>query len=350
MSTSPIRIAVVGLDHWYGALPFVQAITAHEGTTLVGISDDDLDRAQPIARHAGVDRLVTEPQELIEDSGVDVVASFSSIDRNPAICIAAARSGKHVLSIKPVARTLPEATQVLQAVRETGVTFLPAESRGRLSSHASTLKQWISEGRLGQIRTASFSLWAGLPQGWQGDKDPGWFTDPARAPGGGWIDHSIYHIDLLRWLLGDEIIQISGWAGNLKYPDLPMEDYGTAIAVFGDGVVATLEDTWHGLPGAFRSQMSLVGDEGAVVLDSLSGRLSVVGSFPPFNGWVHTAPLSSQSDGLEHLLAIIRGEQSPIATADDAWRNLAACRAFYAAAESGTVGVPEQLPGSVIAL
>jgi len=350
MSTSLVRVAVVGLDHWYGALPFIQAVAAHDGAVLVGIADDDTSRAQPVAQRAGVERLTTEPRELIEDDGIDVIASFSSVDRNPTICIAAARSGKHVLSIKPLARTLPEATEVLQAVRETGVTFLPAESRGRLSAHASTLKQWISEGRLGQIRTAGFSLWAGLPQGWEGDANPGWFTDPARTPGGSWIDHSIYHIDLLRWLLQDEIVQISGWAGNLKYPELAVEDYGTATAVFGGGVVATIEDTWLGLPGAFRNQMNLVGDEGAVALDSLSGRLSVTGSFPPFNGWVHMAPLSAHSTGLDHLLASIRGERAPIATAEDAWSNLAACQAYYTAVDAGTAGIPERLPGSVIAL
>jgi len=50
-------------------------------------------------------------------------------------------------------------------------------------------------------------------------------------------------------------------------------------------------------------------------------------------------------DGLDHFLACIRGEQRPIATVEDAWRNLAACRAFYDAVTSGHAVAPAGLPG-----
>lgn len=346
MSDSPIRVAIVGLDHWYGAFPFAETVAAHSGAKLVAIADSETDRAQSLAKRVGVERVTAEPRELIEDASIDVVASFISVDRNPSICTAAARNGKHIVSVKPLARTLPEATDILTAVREAGVVFLPGESRGRLAEHNRRLKQWVSEGRLGRILTAYFSLWAGLPRRWNGDPDPGWFTDPDRAPGGGWIDHSIYQIDLLRWLLENEVGDVAGRSGNLKYPDLPMEDYGTATVRFGNGTVATLEDTWLAPANAFRTNMCLVASEGALAYDSLTGRVSVAGQFPPFANWVHSAPPAMFDDGIDHLLACVRDEETPVATVEDAWRNLAVCRAFYDAAASGSLVVPENVPAA----
>jgi len=335
-----VRIALVGLDHWYSALPLARAIVDHPEAELAGIYHSDPQQARKVGQDLGIDRVTDHPEELIHDPDVTAIASFVSVDRNPDICIAAAREGKHILSIKPLARTLEESSRVVEAVREAGVVFLPAESRQRLSAQYARLKSWVDEGRLGRILTASFSLWASLPRSWPDDPDPGWFADPNRAPGGGWIDHAIYHIDLLRWLTGSEVARVYGVARNLRYPDLPLEDYGVATVEFESGLVATIEDTWHAAPGAFRMQWSLVGSEGACAYDSLSGRVAVAGSFPPFEGWVHFAPGQAGSEGIDHWIAAMRGEQ-PIATVEDAHHNLAACVAFYRSAASGEQVVPQ---------
>jgi len=344
MTKQLVRIALIGLDHWYSCFPLAEEIAKRADAQLVAIADPDPNRAQTLAQRVGVERVTVQPEELLDDPTIDVVASFISVDRNPDICIAAARSGKHILSIKPLARTVAEATGILTAVREAGVVFLPAESRARLADYNRQLKQWIAEGRLGRVLTATFSLHSPLPQGWPGDSDPGWFANADRAPGGGWIDHSIYYIDLLRWLLEDEVQSVFGVQARLKYPDLPVEDYGLSTVVFGNGLIASLEVTWLAPPQGSRSHMSIVGSEGALALDSLTGRLSLTGNFPPFDGWVHTQPPSRQASGLDHLIACVRGEASPIATVEDAWRNLAACRAFYEAADAGTSVAPADIP------
>ncbi|MBO0701890.1 MAG: Gfo/Idh/MocA family oxidoreductase, partial [Candidatus Dormibacteraeota bacterium] len=207
MPESKLRIGVIGFDHWYSALPMVRTLASHPAAELAGIADPDPERAHQAGVRAGRPDLVLEaPEALIEDPSVEVIASFIDPGRNPEICIAAARQGKHLLSIKPVARTLEEADRVVAAVEEAGVSFLPAESRGRLAAINQQLRSWIDEGRFGQMLSAYCSLWATLPQRWPGDHDPGWFADPERTVGGGWIDHAIYQIDLLRWLSGQEVV------------------------------------------------------------------------------------------------------------------------------------------------
>lgn len=346
MTTSPIRVGIVGLDHWYWAFSFAQAIVSSSRAAIVAIADSDVERAQETAKRFGVERVTADPRALIGDQHIDVIASFVSIDQNPSICIAAAEQGKHLFSVKPMARTLHEATQILDAVRRAGVIFMPAESTSRHAAQPQQIKRWIAEGKLGRIITATYHQHTGLPQRWPEKSDSGWFTDPARAPGGGWIDHAIYHIDMLRWLLDDEVQSVSGRTERLKYPELAMEDYGTATMQFRSGVIATIEVTWVAPPQGGRTSWTITGTEGAVCFDSLAGRVSAVGDFPPFNGWIQTIPHGTFNQGLDALISAILRESVPIATAEDAWCNLAVCLAFYDAARANTSAAPAALPST----
>lgn len=340
--SSAIRVGLVGLDHWYTAVPLAEEIAKSEDMTLSGICDADGGRAREVAQRCGVDRVETDWRALVEDRGIDAVASFVSIEQNPQVCLAAAEAGKHLLAIKPMARTLEKAREVVTAVRRAGVTYVPAESRHRVGAQSQALKQWLGQGRIGQFQHGSFSLWAGLPQRWPGDPDPGWFADPSRTIGGGWVDHSIYHIDLMRFLLGEEVTTISGQVANLSHPGVAVEDWGVATVTFVGGSKVVLEDTWTAPRGAFQQSATLVGSEGVVHLDGLRRRMMVRGKFPPLSGWVDTEPPTGQGEALSHWVSLVRGEADPVATVDDAWNNLAVCLAFYEAASTGTTRTPEK--------
>lgn len=343
MRTSKLRLGIIGLDHWYTANTLAARVARHPDFELAGVADDDESHAREVAADAGVPDVGTsDARRLMEDDSIDVIASFVSSDRNPGVCISAAERGKHVLSIKPLARTLQDADRIVEAVHSNDVKFLPSESRGRLSPHNQTLKRWFGEGRFGTLLTANFSMWSTLPMRWPGDHNPGWFADPARCPGGAWIDHSIYSLDLLRWLTGEEVTSVSGVVANLKFTDIAVEDYGISTLLFEGGAIATIEDTWHRPGSAFRTAVTMVGTEGALLQDSTNGKLTLTGSFPPFDGWVQVTPESAHTDGLDHLAAIVRDETEPIATVEDARRNLSVCLAFYDAARKGTAIAPQE--------
>lgn len=342
--TAMIRVGLVGLDHWYSALGLAETMARRDDMDLVGIADADSRRAADAARRSGVDRVEGEWEKLVEDRGVDAIASFVNSAANPEVCVAAARAGKHLLSTKPVARTLDDASRVVTAVREAGVHFLPAETRHRVAKQSVTLRRWLSEGKLGRLLSASFSLWASLPQRWPDDPDPGWFVDPSCTVGGAWVDHAIYQLDLMRFLLGEEVTSISGQVANLLHQTLPVEDWGVATVTFAGGTRAILEDTWTGPGEIFQQSMTLVGTAGAVRVDGIQGRMLLLGEVAsPFPGWVEAEPPARHGDDIDHWLALIRGQAEPAATVEDAWRNLAACAAFYEAARSGKAVAPRTL-------
>ncbi|WUJ70562.1 Gfo/Idh/MocA family oxidoreductase [Kribbella soli] len=332
-----LRVALVGVDHWYSALPLAEGTRARAGLSLAGVWDADPVRAAYVNERYDVGRVEADWRTLVDDPGIDAVMSFVSPDLNHEVCVAAAEAGKHIIANKPLALRLEDASHVVEAVRGSGVTFLPAESRQRLGPNAQWLRQWVKDGRIGQLTSAAMTTWAGLPAQWPDDRTPGWFVDPARTVGGGWVDHSIYQIDLLRWLLGEEVVAISGQTAKHAHPELEVEDYGVATATFAGGAVATLENTWTAPDGGFQSSYTLVGSGGAVRMDGIQGRLLVSGEVEPFSGWVEVAPPGrhDQAADLDHWAAVINGEAEPVATVEDAWHNLAACLAFYRSVDAG---------------
>ena len=101
---------------------------------------------------------------------------------------------------------------------------------------------------LGRPISGLYVLRVGIPtQVWPGVQGQTWWLDPAHAPGGGWIDHAIYQVDFLRWLLDDEVVRVTGVAKTLVHAgELPkeLEDFGVALIEFRKGAVATVEVTW----------------------------------------------------------------------------------------------------------
>jgi predicted dehydrogenase len=180
---------------------------------------------------------------------------------------------------------------------------------------------------------------ASLPtQVWPGVEGRTWWLDPAYAPGGGWLDHSIYAIDTFRWLFGSEVGATGGVAATLVHHELPpeLEDYGMSTLTFDGGQAASIEVTWTAAPGAFISMTHLVGTEGAVTLDSrVPGHATLSGRFEPFQGWT-TAILPERDDNpVGRLVQALQGGEPLPAGVQDASRNLDVCLTFYDAARAG---------------
>jgi predicted dehydrogenase len=344
LTTTKARIAILGLDHWYSALMFLPAFAREPRLEVAGIAHEDLGRARAVATANGVDRVVADAGELLADPTIDAVAIFTSTDRNPGLCIAAARAGKHILAIKPIARTLEEATAVVTAVRAAGVQFMPSEAigPGGRRGPVQAVRDLVAGGRLGDVAFARCSISAGLPRSWPDDYAPGWFVDAAKGAGGGWVDHAIYEIDRLRWALGLEAETVTGVVANASHPELAVEDWGSALVRFHGGALAELRNDWF-MPATsmYQGQWEVSGTRGVVRVDEVTGQVLFAGTPPdgsPMDHWeVLQVPANFDAATVAADVAdVITGRIPSPATVDDAWRNLAVVVAFYEAARTGT--------------
>lgn len=330
------RIGIVGLDHWYAAIPFAERVAASSQTQLVGIADPSAARVREVAERTGCQHPGTDLSAIITDPNVDVIACFASVEQNAELCVAAADAGKHIVSVKPVAMSVAEANHVVDAVERAGVIFVPSESRRR-SGLARRLSTLIDAGEIGELRAGAFEMHSAVPSSWPGATEPGWWTDPTRAPGGGWIDHAVYHVDRMQRLFASPVAEISGTAANIAHPELAVEDYGHAVFRLQSGAVVTVEDTWIAAPGASRNSGFLVGSTGSVQWDSTTG---FFGLAQRGGDWTFARMPADTSDSFDTLITAIQGDEPTPSLVRTARDTLSTCLDFYRAAAKGSSVTP----------
>jgi predicted dehydrogenase len=332
------RIGIAGLDHWYVGLAAAESAVRNPKLELVAIAHRDPERLAETVKRFGAKHAASNYREVVERDDVDVVVTSCYTSENADIVVAAANAKKHIVSVKPIAMNVADADRIVKAVKDNGVKFISNESPYRTYPAIARIKSWFDSGKLGKPISAYTALRAPIPrQWWPGRFGDTWWLDPTKSPGGGWIDHAIYHIDALRWIFGSEVAQISGVVDNLLDKTLKpgMEDFGVANVVFEAGQIAIVEVTWTGKVGGSYNAFQVVGTEGQAVYDTTTtGKISVIGNFEE-SGWFQVDSGPQNYSVLDHLIDCLENDKPTIADAKDARENLAACLAFYEAAKAG---------------
>ncbi|WP_026179458.1 Gfo/Idh/MocA family protein [Streptomyces hokutonensis] len=249
MKASPLRIGVLGCAGiaWRRMLP---AITANPDVTLTAVAS----RSETKARRF-TDRFGGEPvvgyERLLERADVDAVyvplpalLHGDWIDR-------ALRAGKHVLSEKPLAATLKQATALVDLARERGLVLLESFMFLTHSQHT-RVRELIADGVIGELRslTAEFAF----PQ--KSADDIRYLPD---VGGGALTDIGVYPVRTALLYLGS---QLDVLGASLHYDEaLGVDLGGAALIGRADGVTAHL--TW-GMEHSYRSRYALWGSSGHI--------------------------------------------------------------------------------------
>lgn len=336
-----LRVGIVGIDHWYAGFGYATQAQKDPRVELVAVAHRDEARAQEFASRFGIKHLSTDYRSVVQRDDIDLVAMACPTAEHAALAQLAASRGKHIIGIKPMAMNGSEGAAIVEAVRAAGVHYFPYESNYRINTAWKRYKAHFDEGRMGRPVSATVIVRATIPRSnWPGAA-PGttWWLDPKQVFGGGWVDHSIYFIDYLRWLWESEPVRISGEAANLVDPALQVEDFGVATIAFAGGPVASLEVTWTGGDGGYWS-CQFVGTKGHLVtVDPLSGKTGSAGGViaPDVKGWVLTPPYPAEANTISHMAGAILDGKPLAASVEDGYKNLKACLAFYEAASRHTV-------------
>lgn len=84
------------------------------------------------------------------------------------------------------------------------------------------------------------------------------------------MNQCIHGIDLLRWMMGDEIEEVYGQTRQQFHDYLEAEDVGMAVVKFKNGAVATIEGTTNVYPQNLEETLYLFGETGTVKLGGKS--------------------------------------------------------------------------------
>ena len=76
------------------------------------------------------------------------------------------------------------------------------------------------------------------------------------------MNQCIHNIDLLRWMMGDEIDEVMAYTDQLQHNYLEAEDIGLALVKFSNGSYGLIEGTTNVYPNNLEETLYLFGEKG----------------------------------------------------------------------------------------
>lgn len=302
------------------------AIQKAEGAALHALLSRDAARAKRLAADYGATTAYTTVDELLADDALDAIYVSTPVHLHCEQVIAAAERGLHVLCDKPMALTPQECRQMIAACEANGV-HLQVCFLFRFHSCFQQIREWVNEGRLGQIVHGRMPF---LKQ-YQLTADE-WRAQPEKGGGGCFMDLGAHSVDLLRYLIG-EVEAVSAFC-NSAIHNYAVEETGGILMRFTNGAQAFTDISFS--VAQCDIVLELYGTEGTVWVDNDGGWQIRT----HFDG--KTERIASQYEDLyqhqfEHFAACVHHGTAPIASGVDGLRTNEILAATYRSAETGQV-------------
>lgn len=250
-----VRVAVIGCGGISRA--HLNGHAACEGSEVAVCVDIDEAKAREKAEALGC-RWHTDYRAVLGD--VDAVDICTPPHLHAAMAVAAARAGKHVLTEKIMARTLPEARWMIDEADQAGVVFMVAFVL-RYRPEFQRVHEVCASGRIGEIRQAYIQTQMMMANPAQ------WRRNPYDFPMGAFLSHGCHYVDQLLWNIGP-IVETANVSHALTLADVIPGGDDTNCAVFrhANGAVSCYAESWaipHRTAGI---RFEAYGTEGSVQL------------------------------------------------------------------------------------
>ncbi len=191
-SLRPLHIGVMGCGNI--ASQFVAAVASSPHVKVSGAASRNSAKAAKFAQTFGIARHYGTYEALLRDPGLDIIYVALPNNMHVAWVVKAAQSGKHVLSEKPLALTLAEATTMFAAARANKVMLLEAYPYW-FQPQTRDMLQLIHSGAIGEVRHVQASFGFNL-QNAQGN-----IRMMPDLGGGALLDAGSYAMSLIRLAL-----------------------------------------------------------------------------------------------------------------------------------------------------
>ena len=291
-----VRYGILGFG-LHGRRRLVPAFRETAQSTLAGIWRRDLAKAEQDARDGGIPIVFPTAEALCGSHDIDAVFVTSPDSLHCEHTLLALKHGKHVLCEKPLAMSAAEVETMLAAAESAGLRF-GAALNFRYNPSSQRMRAWVREGRIGKPCLAhcqfTFDSRTSARK---------WMFEPSLALGGPIGDIGSHCIDLLRFLLDDDVTHVATVAGS-DAASAPLEA-GAAISLgFAGGAFAAVTVSFR---GAYRTAVEISGETGQILAeDGLSSertvRLTLVR-----NGRVEAVEEISNQGSYSHMLDAFSG-------------------------------------------
>jgi UDP-N-acetylglucosamine 3-dehydrogenase len=238
---STLKVAVIGCGSIARHRHFVE-YNAHAGVEITAVCDIVGERANEMAEKYNV-RSYTSYEELLANENVDAVSVCLPNALHAPVSIAALNAGCHVLCEKPMATSREEANEMIEAAEKNNKKLMIAHNQRFVSSHVKARKL-IESGEVGKIYSFRTAFGHGGPEGWSVDGKESWFFKKDEAFIGAMGDLGVHKADLLRYLLGEEFVEVAGFVETSAKEGTDVDDNAVCVLKTESGTIGTLAASW----------------------------------------------------------------------------------------------------------
>ena len=202
----------------------------------------------------------TDYQTLLEREKPDLVAVATESGKHAPIALACIAAGCHVIIEKPIALSIQDADRVIEAAKRANVKVCACH-QNRFNKSVQKIRQAVEQGRFGRMMhgTAHIRWYRDQEYYRQAPWRGTWEQD-----GGALMNQCIHNIDLLRWMMGNEIDEVVAYTDQLIHPYIQAEDLGIALIKFKNGAYGIVEGTTNVYPDNMEETLYLFGERGTV--------------------------------------------------------------------------------------
>ena len=228
-----VNIAVIGTGR-IGSVHTRDLVRSIHEANVVAICDIRLEVAQAVADELGIERVVKDYHEVLEDKNIEAVLIATNTDTHAFIVKDAANAGKQIFCEKPLALDLESSDEVLDTIEKTKVKLQVGFNR-RFDRSFRRVREIVTSGDIGHPCILRIT---------NRDPEPP-SLEYARSSGGMFLDMSIHDFDMARFQIG-EIEEVYAIGNVLVAPYLKeIGDVDTNIITlrFANGAVGTIDNS-----------------------------------------------------------------------------------------------------------
>ena len=342
MSVSPtpitgrVRVALVGCGRI--SKNHLDAIAKVAELELVAVADSILSRAEEVGAANAVPGFGSL-EEMLETVPSDLVTICTPSGLHPQHGIIAAKTGRHVLTEKPMAISLAAADELVQACDAAGVHLFVVK-QNRLNPSIQLLKRAVDKGRFGRIYMANTTVRWTRPQeyydqaSWRGT----WEFD-----GGAMMNQASHYVDLMQWLVGPVESVMAKTATQARR--IEAEDSGVAILKFRSGALGVIEVNVLTYPRNLEGSITILGEKGSVKIGGTAVNRVEHWQFETYDDddklveAANTSPPTIYGFGHEayyrNLLPVLQGTARPDTDGREGRKSLELILGIYESAKTG---------------
>lgn len=202
----------------------------------------------------------TDYREMLEKEKLDLIAIATESGKHAQIALDCIAAGVNLIIEKPIALSLEDADKIIEAAKEKGVKVCACH-QNRFNKSVQKIREAVDKKRFGKMFYGTAHIrWCRDYEYYSRAKWRGtWEQD-----GGALMNQCIHNIDLLRWMMGDEVEEVVGMTDRLHHDYIEAEDLGIALIRFKNGAYGIVEGTTNIYPRNLEETLYLFGEKGTV--------------------------------------------------------------------------------------